>query len=329
MRMDEMISAGDIEKYAYCPLSWWLSKQDKKVDSLEGVKSHEREGEELEDIRKKEVKKAYYNKLILALAVSASLAAVIGIIILPGVAEKENDYVFIVFSLIWLLNSIFFLYRAERISIVSLKLRYEKAILLSSMGAILIALIVILSSLPSNEEFSKFLEILALLWIVLANIIFYRSINLSEELLIKKLRYVSSDDNIAYIGIKKESPMLESSRYGIRGKPDYIIEKDGEYIPVEKKTGRTPKGPLFSHIVQLIAYCMLVEETFGKVEYGILEYDERKYFINYDERLKNTVIKLRENLVKDLKRGEAHRNHNREGKCMNCSRRDICPERLA
>jgi len=329
MRMDEMISAGDIEKYAYCPLSWWLSKQDKKVDSLEGVKSHEREGEELEDIRKKEVKKAYYNKLILALAVSASLAAVIGIIILPGVAEKENDYVFIVFSLIWLLNSIFFLYRAERISIVSLKLRYEKAILLSSMGAILIALIVILSSLPSNEEFSKFLEILALLWIVLANIIFYRSINLSEELLIKKLRYVSSDDNIAYIGIKKESPMLESSRYGIRGKPDYIIEKDGEYIPVEKKTGRTPKGPLFSHIMQLIAYCMLVEETFGKVEYGILEYDERKYFINYDERLKNTVIKLRENLVKDLKRGGAHRNHNREGKCMNCSRRDICPERLA
>ncbi len=329
MRMDEMISAGDIEKYAYCPLSWWLSKQDKKVDSLEGVKSHEREGEELEDIRKKEVKKAYYNKLILALAVSASLAAVIGIIILPGVAEKENDYVFIVFSLIWLLNSIFFLYRAERISIVSLKLRYEKAILLSSMGAILIALIVILSSLPSNEEFSKFLEILALLWIVLANIIFYRSINLSEELLIKKLRYVSLDDNIAYIGIKKESPMLESSRYGIRGKPDYIIEKDGEYIPVEKKTGRTPKGPLFSHIVQLIAYCMLVEETFGKVEYGILEYDERKYFINYDERLKNTVIKLRENLVKDLKRGGAHRNHNREGKCMNCSRRDICPERLA
>jgi len=327
--MDELVSAGDIEKYAYCPLSWWLSKQDKKIDSFDGIKSHEKVGDELEDIRKKEVKRAYYNKVILFLAIAATLAAVIGIAILPGIAEKENDYIFLAFSLIWLLNSAFFLYKAERISIAILKMRYEKAILLSSMGAILIALVVILSSLPHNKEFSKFLEILALLWIILANIVFYRSINLSEELLIKKLKYVSSEDNIAYIGIRKESPLLESARYGIRGKPDYIIEKDGEYIPVEKKTGRTPKGPLFSHIMQLIAYCMLVEESFGRVEYGILEYDEKKYFINYDENLKNTVIKLRENLIRDMERGEAHRNHNRKGKCLNCSRRDICPERLA
>lgn len=329
MRMDKIVSVGDLEKYAYCPLSWWLSKQEKKINSADGIKAHDEVGDELEDIRKKEEKKAYYNRSVLALAVAASLAAIIGLIFLPGVAEKENKYVFLAFSLLWLLNSIFFLYKAEKISVVMLKLRYEKAILLSSMGAILIALVVILSSLPSNEEFSKFLEILALIWIVLANILFYRSINLSEELLIKKMKYVASGDNIAYIGIRKEAPLLESIRYGIRGKPDYIIEKDGEYIPVEKKTGRTPKGPLFSHIVQLIAYCMLVEESFGKVEYGILEYDEKKYFINYDENLKSTVIKLRERMIEDMERGEAHRNHYKKGKCLNCSRRDICPERLA
>ena len=327
--MDKIVSVGDLEKYAYCPLSWWLSKQEKKIDSPDGIKAHDEVGDELEDIRKKEVKKVYYNRFVLALAAAASLAAVIGLIFLPGVAQKENKYVFLAFSMLWLLNSAFFLYKAERISVVMLKLRYEKAILLSSMGAILIALIVILSALPPNEEFSKFLEILALIWIVLANIMFYRSINLSEELLIKKMKYVASGDNIAYIGIRKEAPLLESARYGIRGKPDYIIEKDGEYIPVEKKTGRTPKGPLFSHIVQLIAYCMLVEESFGKVEYGILEYDEKKYFINYDENLKSTVIKLREKMIEDMERGMAHRNHYKKGKCLNCSRRDICPERLA
>jgi CRISPR-associated exonuclease Cas4 len=28
-------------------------------------------------------------------------------------------------------------------------------------------------------------------------------------------------------------------------------------------------------------------------------------------------------------KGEAHRNHNRPGKCIHCSRRSGCPERLA
>jgi len=74
---------------------------------------------------------------------------------------------------------------------------------------------------------------------------------------------------------------------------------------------------------------MLVEEKFGEVEYGILEYDEKKYFIDYDPNLKDAVIKLRERMLEDMERGEAHRNHERRGKCINCSRRDICPERLA
>ncbi len=327
--MDKVISAGDLEKYAYCPLSWWLSKQEKKVDSVEGVRSHEEEGRELDNIIGQEEKKRYYSGFIMALAVAASLAAMVGLVLLPGTVGKENNYIFVAFSLLWLLNSTFFLYKSERISVSLLKQRYEKIILLSSMGAIIISIVVIMSFLPSSEGASKFLEILALMWIIAANILFYHSLHISEELLVRKMKYMAPDDSIAYVGIKGESPMLESRKYGIRGRPDYIIEKEGHYIPVEKKTGRTPKGPLFSHIVQLIAYCMLVEEAFGEVEYGILEYDKKKYFIDYDENLKDAVINLREKLIEDLERGEAHRNHERKGKCLSCSRRDICPERLA
>ncbi len=327
--MDKIISAGDLEKYAYCPLSWWLSKQYKKIDSADGVRSHERVGEALEDIRVKEVKGRHYDRYVVMLSAAASLIAVVGLIFSQGITGEENNYIFVAFSLLWLLNSAFFLYKSERISISILKQKYEKIILLSSMGAIVIAIIVIISSFPSNEKLSKFLEILALLWIMFANVLFYRSLHMSEELLVKKMKYVSVGGNIAYIGIRNESPLLESDRYGIRGRPDYILEKDGEYIPVEKKTGRTPKGPLFSHIIQLIAYCMLVEVTFGKVNYGILEYDEKKYFIDYDVNLKDAVIKLRKKLLEDLEKGGAHRNHEREGKCTNCSRRDVCPERLA
>ena len=46
----EFVSAGDIEKYAYCPLSWWLSQQIDRVDDREGPKSQEAVAEELEKI---------------------------------------------------------------------------------------------------------------------------------------------------------------------------------------------------------------------------------------------------------------------------------------
>ena len=74
-----------------------------------------------------------------------------------------------------------------------------------------------------------------------------------------------SAGKIEYIDIEKHKPeMLVSETHRLRGRPDYILFKEGEYIPVEVKTGRTPQGPLFSHILQLATYCILLEETYGK-----------------------------------------------------------------
>jgi len=327
--MEEMVSAGDIEKYAYCPLSWWLSRQVDRVDDQEGLQAHVEISDELEDIRRRDIQRRQYNRFILGLAAAASILAVIGVSLFTGVGSAENSYVFVAVALLWLLNSVFFLYKAEKMSLELLRLRYEKAILLSAMGAILIAAVVIFSALPDGKELARFLEILAVVWIVAANVLFYRSLSLSEGLLMKKTRYVSAEDTIAYVGTRRESRLLESKRYGLRGKPDYIVEHQGRFIPVEQKAGRTPKGPLFSHIAQLIVYCLLVEESFGPVEYGILEYDQKKYTIDYDPELRQTVLDLRQSLLADLQRGQAHRNHERRGKCIYCSRRDRCPERLA
>ena len=44
-------------------------------------------------------------------------------------------------------------------------------------------------------------------------------------------------------------------------------------IPVEVKTGRKPKAPFFSHVLQIGAYCLLSEETFGtKPTHGLIRY---------------------------------------------------------
>ena len=323
------MAAGDIEKYAYCPLSWWLSRQVDRVDNTQGVQSHDAASKELEDIRRQEIQRHYYNRFILGLAAAASIVAIIGITMFTGLGNAENNYIFVAIALLWLLNSVFFLYKAEKMSLEILRLRYEKTILLSAMGAILISVVIIFSILPHSQDIARFLEVLAVVWIVVANVLFYRSLSLSEGLLMKKLQYVSVDDTVAYVGTPRGSQLLKSKRYGLQGKPDYIVEHKGRFIPVEKKTGRTPKGPLFSHIVQLTAYCMLVEDSFGPVDYGLLEYDEKKYTIDYDSELIEMVLKLRQSLLADLRRGEAHRNHERKGKCLYCSRRDLCQERLA
>ena len=53
-------SAGEIEKYGYCPLSWWLSRgeEDAEVKELEplvsGIKKHEEVSEDLSFIKGKE-----------------------------------------------------------------------------------------------------------------------------------------------------------------------------------------------------------------------------------------------------------------------------------
>ena len=325
----DMVAAGDLEKYAYCPLSWRLSKQEETVDSMEGVRRHDDAGQELARVQQDEQKRKQYTNIVIGLVGAASLLAIVGLTFVTDIGAREHSYLFVALALLWLLYSVYFLYRAEKMAIDVLRLRYEKTILFSSMGAMVIALIVILSALPENRDVAVFFEILALVWIVAANLYFYRSLNLSEGMLMRKLKYVSLQEDIAYVGMQQESTLLESKRLGIRGRPDYIIQRDDSYMPVEKKTGRTPKGPLFSHIVQLIAYCMLVEESFGPVPYGVIEYEEKKYSIDNSDELQETVLELRDQLLHDRARDEAHRNHDRKGKCIYCSRRDVCHEQLA
>ena len=68
----------------------------------------------------------------------------------------------------------------------------------------------------------------------------------------------------------------------LTGKPDYLVRQNGDIIPIEVKSGRTPKSPYDSHIFQLASYCLLVEKIYGKrPPYGIIHYNERDYAIDY------------------------------------------------
>jgi CRISPR-associated exonuclease Cas4 len=168
---------------------------------------------------------------------------------------------------------------------------------------------------------------------LVASIFLYRLLLSTEK--IDKLRddYKLGESDIETPdALTKETPVLKSNNYNLAGRPDYLIKNEEMRIPVEVKTGRKPKAPFFSHVLQIGAYCLLSEETFqtkpshGQIRYG---FDNDPHEVIWDSKLKNIVTdKLEE--MNDILNGdmEAHRNHKRAGKCNHCSRRKGCPERL-
>ena len=56
-----------------------------------------------------------------------------------------------------------------------------------------------------------------------------------------------------------EQPLF-SRRYLLTGRPDYLVDDRRAKIPVEVKSTPSPPSPYRSHVLQLAAYCLLVEE---------------------------------------------------------------------
>lgn len=107
----------------------------------------------------------------------------------------------------------------------------------------------------------------------------------------------------------KEKPekSLFSSKYGLIGRPDFILHTKDGLLPLEVKHSDRPNQPYFSHVMQLISYCLLMEEAKGtKPKYGFIQYKEGKPFaVPYTEGRKLFLIKTMQEM----------RDHINSGKC--------------
>ncbi len=127
----------------------------------------------------------------------------------------------------------------------------------------------------------------------------------------------------------RASPPLSASRYSLIGRPDYLIRQGEAIIPVEVKTAFAPRSPYPSHVMQLIAYCLLVEETFGlRPPYGWIRYRDRSFQVEYTPELREELLRVLASMRRDLERGEAHRQHHAPARCRACGFRTICEESL-
>ncbi len=205
-------------------------------------------------------------------------------------------------------------------------IRRERMIAVAGIVVMVVALNAV-TLLQVDPGVAAIFEVLALLWLMGASTALYYSL-VAESLAKRKRRKVNVDGKLLYVGTDDQR-LLVSERYKLTGRPDYILMVDDELIPVDLKTGRQPRGPLFSHILQIGAYCLLLSDENGKrVCRGILKYGDVEHEIEFDEELENLLLSKLAEMRGLMISGDVHRNHNRVGKCVGCSRRDGCPERL-
>ncbi len=121
---------------------------------------------------------------------------------------------------------------------------------------------------------------------------------------------------------------LYDSNLGLTGRPDYLVQRGRSRIPVEVKSGRAPQRPHRSHVLQLAAYCRLVETTTGeRPAYGILKYADSAYKLQYTHALQKDLLQILETIRK-AQDSSPGRSHNSPSRCRVCGYLSSCDQSL-
>lgn len=127
-----------------------------------------------------------------------------------------------------------------------------------------------------------------------------------------------------------EKPLF-SRELQLTGKPDYLVNERGRYIPVEVKSGRAPgEGPYPAHIYQLAAYCALVTETYNqRPTHGLIKYADKTFSVDYTPALESELLELLDSIRADAEAEDVARSHTLSARCSACGFREVCDESLA
>jgi CRISPR-associated exonuclease Cas4 len=119
-----------------------------------------------------------------------------------------------------------------------------------------------------------------------------------------------------------------SARYRLTGKPDYLVETRAGLIPIEVKSRAAPPQPFPSHVLQLAAYCLLVEESEGRAPpHGLIKYADTAFEVDYTPALRRELLALLDGMRSSF-RAEVHRSHQETRRCAGCGYRPVCDQSL-
>lgn len=363
------VSASDLERFMYCPLSWQLAKEGasgigEAVE--EGVEKHKQIHNEMSDFQTAMIRMrrslliwSWWYGIIIAFIIDSIAFVYIDDVMNSPIEFARVLSMWSVSCLIAAVLSIALPWRQWFSIERSMKEIREIRNRFSSTGleptwspigflggwfsagkteaGLLLATIVIgihaiaLVAAENRSQAGFILIVIAFIWTFFATWQLQRSLKAENEMVSSREKAgLDAGTELVYSDDEKTSELLIDDVSGLRGRPDQIVIIEGEFIPVEQKTGKVPKKPHQSHRLQLLAYISLVESNTKKSPpYGILRYgDQDIHQVFWDEHSKRH---LQENIIEVQRlmvEGGAKRNHDREGKCRNCSRRYACDESL-
>jgi CRISPR-associated exonuclease Cas4 len=122
-----------------------------------------------------------------------------------------------------------------------------------------------------------------------------------------------------------QPPALFSQRLGLSGRPDYLVKRGRHLIPVEVKSGRAPARPYHGHLLQLIAYCLLVEDAYGRrPPYGIIRYADKTFRVQNEGKWRRDVLEMVDEMRRRLRESDAPAKLVDDRRCRRCNFRDAC-----
>ena len=136
------------------------------------------------------------------------------------------------------------------------------------------------------------------------------------------------DGKLVYEDADGQGEPLSSVDYPLVGKPDYVVRApDGRPIPVELKLNvEGAAAPYSNHIVQIAAYCLILEDYFEQVPtHGILRYADREFTIEYTPALRKKVIKLLALMGQCSEQAPPPLRSQKAARCRVCAFQAMCP----
>ncbi len=361
------VSASDLERHSYCPLSWSLAREGNtgRGDAIAiGREKHADIHHKISDYQQKQ------NELRRALVIWSWWFAIIIIfisdaLIFSNITDSRSPIdiskYLTILALVWLGLGLIAVYLPWREWVdlpISRSDEFDEIKNLEDdisntfqpygfiggwgqggkveagllMGATIFGLHAIALNWAADKQQAGFIMIaMAMFWTLLASWQLQKALLADNALEVARIEAgIKNNVKVTYSDDDSTAGLLTDELSGLRGRPDQIVIVDGEFIPVEQKTGKIPKMPHKSHKMQLLAYLHLVESTTGRTPpYGVLRYgSENLHSIEWGSENKHLLFSAVKEVQRLMTEGGAERNHNRKGKCESCSRRYACDSSL-
>ncbi len=135
------------------------------------------------------------------------------------------------------------------------------------------------------------------------------------------------EGKIVYQDVDGRGTPLFARRYPLSGKPDYVIlSPDGAPIPVELKLSTDAQEPQRSHIMQLAAYFVILEDLYvTPPPYGLLRYAGHEFTIQNTQSLKQKVLRRLAEMERCDENHPPALTRQVVSKCRICPFQPICP----